>query len=279
MPETNTRKIFVVLIICLAIVASVAIWQWRANSATSETPANTADVVSDNSNTDNANSAAQNWQGILSNIKSDTTSVLANNDTTNPTDGTLTAQMAQDFFSQYLALKQNNGTVTADEANQIAQSTLTGAAYTNATGVQYTAKDLHINAQTSREIVQKYHDVINTSLKNRALKNKVDPLAILNSAVKNGSTADLAELNPLIVNFKGVVSDLASMSVPADATQVHLDFLNAYSNILANLESMKLTFSDPVKSFAAVSQYKQHLADLQTAVQKIDAYFLAKLKS
>ena len=187
--------------------------------------------------------------------------------------------MAQDFFSQYLALKQNNGTVTADEANQIAQSTLTGAAYTNATGVQYTAKDLHINAQTSREIVQKYHDVINTSLKNRALKNKVDPLAILNSAVKNGSTADLAELNPLIVNFKGVVSDLASMSVPADATQVHLDFLNAYSNILANLESMKLTFSDPVKSFAAVSQYKQHLADLQTAVQKIDAYFLAKLKS
>ncbi len=87
---------------------------------------------------------------------------------------------------------------------------------------------------------------------------------------------DFARLDPLIASEKAIIADLLKLTIPSDAVSVHLSLINAISNILANTEAMRVTLVDPVRSFAAVSQYKQHIVDMQTAVLNFNAYYLSK---
>ena len=192
-------------------------------------------------------------------------------------EGTLTDQMAKDFFGQYLQLSQGGHTVTDDEATQIAQNTLALPDYTTSVGVQYTVRDLHVNPETSKELVIKYKNDLAAIIKNRTPKNNGYEMDILTAAVKSGKESDLAPLDPLIAADKLIISDLLAMNIPSDAVGVHLGFINASSNILENTEAMRVNFSDPVRSFAGVSQYGQHVSDMVNALNNLNAYLKAKI--
>lgn len=270
-----SKKILVTLIICLAIVASISIWQWGIgadlpnpdkNKISIENP---AEKAGDNSN-------LQNWQDILSTINGTTTSVVPNTGAgaTEPT--TLTDQIAKDFMGQYLILKQSNGSVTPAEATAIAQNALSSADYTKAVGVQYTAKDLNINSQTSKETAQKYmNDGVQMLTKYSSVKS-ADPLAILNTATKSGKDSDLAKLDPIIAGYDGIILNSLKMTVPSDAVTFHLALLNAISNVEANIKAMRASFTDPVTTFAALSVYKKHLYEIGVAMQGVNNYFISK---
>ncbi len=270
-----STKIWVILILCIAGIASV--WILNKKPGTGNLLAQKKDtLISDTTVPDSENA----WRNaLLANSKYSTSTFEnvsgSNSSTGDTTDNTLTAQLSKDFFSQYLVLKKSNGTVSAEEAVQIAKNTISDTAYTKATGKLYSTLDIHVNTQTSKEIVQTYAKAINASLKKNSPKKLENELVILDRAVKSGKESDLAQLDPIINGYKGLIRDLTSMSVPQDGVTVHLGFLNSVSNVLANIEAMRVTFSDPVRSFAGVSQYKQHALELAFAMQKLDLYFQA----
>src|SRR3989338_1776490 len=74
------------------------------------------------------------------------------------------------------------------------------------------------------------------------------------------------------------IANLLIIEAPSDAIKMHLDLLNAYSNILSNLEAMRATFTDPIRSLSGINQYEQHLRDLKSVIVNISAYFEQKLK-
>lgn len=193
-----------------------------------------------------------------------------------PEDSSVTSQMAKDFMAQYLLLKKGNGQVTAEEASKIAQNTLTSPEYTKATGVLYSEKDIR-TSKTTAESVGTYNSSLNQIFRKHSLSTKTqNELAILGVAVEKENPKELEKLDPIINGYKGIVTDLVNMTVPQDAVSTHLALLNTSSNILANIEAMRQTFTDPVKSFAAVSQYKQHVIDMMVAYEKINKYFASK---
>lgn len=271
--EAPTKKIVPVLIVCIGVVVSVFLFSKTGNLQTS---INTGSATSTSVNIPKLYDSGD-WQKILSSVDTGTTTILTNQKTnTYEGEGTETDQMAKDFLAQYLSLKQGGATITDDQINAIVENILSSPEYTKATGVEYTANDLHITSQTDKETVRKYMSDGSNILTKNSNKGYGDVLAILEEAINSNDESVLAKLDPIITNYKNIISGSLNLSVPKDAVSVHLAMLNAVSNVLSNIEAMRVTFSDPVKSFAGMSQYKLHMVDFETAMNNLGTYFSAK---
>lgn len=191
-------------------------------------------------------------------------------------EGTITDKIAKDFMSQYLLAKQGGAQVTSEDALQITQNILSEPQYLQATGVVYTATDIHISTGSDKATVLAYYDAFTNSLKNRASGHTQPELDILTAAVQKNDPNELKKLDPVIADEKSFIRDMLTMTVPADAVQLHLNFLNAASNVLANTEGIRETFTDPVRSFTSLSQFKTHVIDVRTALSNLNAYFQSK---
>jgi len=272
-----SNKILTILIICAGVVISIFLFKRNPSAAgTAIRDANGLVAVNPtegtNQNTD--------WKKILVDMGPKNqifTNVAPDDETFDET--TLTAQMAKDFFSQYLTLKKGKQPITADEINKIAENTLSLSEYTKATGALYLASNLHINQNSGAEILRKYRDSLNKSVEGRLgeIQVKEDPMAILVAAVNKDDEKEIAKLDPIILAGKDIISDLLYMEVPKELVAMHLSLLNASSNLLLNLEQMRVTLSDPVRSFAGASQYSKHLVEFQTALANLNSYLLQKL--
>lgn len=267
------RKIYATLVICGAVVVSIWLIARSSNRiAATETPGSVSVETRGNITTD------ADWQKILTtaNQNSELTSVVPKDNAGSFDDTTLTAQMAKDFFGQYLNIA-NQGPVTQDEATAIANNVLSSAQYTKVTGAVYIASNLRINPKTDTATVRAYFDALNQEIKTKLPNNDDDPMTIVGQALKDNKESELTKLDPTIAAAHVFVSDLLVMPVPADAVSVHLGLLNASSNLLSSLEAMRATFSDPIKSFAGASQYGKYLSDFQTSLKNLTAYFQKKL--
>jgi hypothetical protein len=268
-----SRKIVSILIFCVGVVLSIWFLSKDNNPKTTILDTKPSVSVSD----ELRSYSKDDWKNILTKIDQGTTTILTEpSSSVYPDEGTQTDLMSRDFMAQYLLLKQGGTQITSEQALQIAQNTLSSAEYTKATGVKYTTDNLHINPKTSKEITENYITSINQSLINRSPKNLENELVILNKAITSGKESDLAKLDPIIIGYKGLIGDFLQITVPSDAVKLHLNFLNAMSNVLSNIEAMRQTFSDPVRSFSGVSQYKQHAFDLGLAMEKLKEYSLSK---
>ena len=259
------------MILCVGVVTSVFLFS-RNKSAGTNTE-NTANItpksyrnIDENTNKD--------WKNILVNVDTSesATTILTNDDENSFNETTLTAQMSRDFLSQYL-LAIKNGPLTTEDSDAIARNTLSIEGYTNISGAKYLATNLHITTKSDQVTLQKYEDTVNKMLKIRSLEVKEDPTTIFQDSINSASEVRLAKLDPIILSNKGFLTDLLSVEVPEKAVTVHLALLNASSNILSDLEGMRLVFVDPVRSLTAVGQYNNHISDLKTAVENIAGFF------
>lgn len=277
--DKNRNKVYTILVLCIGIVISVWLFQRKPESIS---------LVKQNTNTVSANpyrdvipNTNEDWKKMLTSIDPKNqviTSVIKNNSNTFD-ETTLTAQMARDFFSQYLLAKKGGQALTPDQINKIVQNTLASPQYTKTSQIVYLTSNLHINPNTDPSTVKKYRDVLNLSLKNRSTQVKDNPMILLNMATKTGGSDILARLDSIITTGHNMVNDLLSMEVPSDAVQVHLNLLNVSANIVLSLESMRQIYTDPVKSLVGISSYSQELSKLEPALSDVNAYFVKKLGS
>ena len=275
-----SNKIITILIVCAGIV--ISIWLLQKNTRSISTVQNTNSIYSD---TDQNTETTENtdWKNILVTVdeKNQNSTIISNQDEAETFDETtLTAKIAKDFFSQYLMLKKGGQTITPDEINRIAQNTLLLPEYTKSTGAVYLSTNLHINTEINTESLRTYRDTLNKNLKNRlgTIQTKEDPMTILIKAVKTDDEKEISKLDPIILAGKGIISDLLNMEVPKEVVTLHLFLLNASSNLLSNLEQMRVTLTDPVRSFAGANHYSKHITEFQTAITNLNLYLDQKLK-
>ena len=265
-----SRNILGVLIICLGIIASVIIFS-RA-TPTDLKKSNISAILNANNN------HIADWQNILGNsTSSEKTIILVSDETATTTDdGTLTGQLAKDFMAQYLIIKNQKGTVTEDDIAQITQNTLSATNYTDATGVQYTEKDLIISQKSDVQTVETYKIALMQIMQKRSTEKYGDVQTIVEKASQTGLESDLAKLDPIITNLSSMITDMKRVSIPNDAVDLHLALINSLSNVLSNVQSLRQLAKDPVKSFAGLSQYDQHTQDLTSAIKDLGIYFESK---
>ncbi len=268
-----SRKILFVLIISFGIVTSV--YLFSKTPGKSFFPEQNTNKVSANPYVRIDNDENSNWEKILTTVDSskNTTTVLKNDSSDTFEETTLTAQISRDFLSQYL-LAIKNGPVTTAQSAQIAANTLAIPQYTTITGPRYVALNLNLALKSGSSVDLTYKNTLNSILRERSLQVKEDPMVIFKEAIATENESTLAKLDPIILTNKGLLTDLLNIEVPQKAVKVHLELVNATSNILSDLEALRVAFSDPIRSLTTISAYESHVFDFKKATQDIKTYFV-----
>lgn len=265
--ERNRNKIYTVLVLCAGIIISV--WLVDRKPADAIEKKNTASVIAIQ-NPAYSGPEDDTWKNILTKI--DTNSVKTTNVVAGDTydAGTITAQMARDFFSQYLLTVKDGGSLTTDQANIISERVLSIPEYTKTQAVVYIPANIHMVQKTDAETVKTYHQKLNAYLKVSSEQIKDDPIVILATALQKNSEKELKRLDPLIVTGRTLIKNLLSMEVPANVSGAHILLLNSFSSILADVEAMRISLDDPVKAFTALGQYQKDASNLQIVLEGIE---------
>jgi hypothetical protein len=284
-----SKKIISILIICLGIVG--AVWVLQENFG-SLPQTNAQNSLTSNSSYEagSASSTAINWQNILGNVQSTTTVVSGlDNTTDSSSDDTLTSQLAKDFFGRYmLAQGQENqsGVDTTDgldtnTTDQIASDVLSSGSYTANQNVVYTVQNLNIQPKSDKATVSKYVSIMVQNSDQMALNDKKNgsEVDIINNAILNQDQTEITKLDPIITSYQTLLSNMIKTPVPEDAKTLHLEFVNSISNVLSDLQAIRQTFIDPVKSLNALSSYQQDYINMGLAIQKLQSYAQIKLNS
>jgi hypothetical protein len=276
--QPPSKKIISVLIVCIGAIVSV----WLFSSHIAIRPFAKEDngctgqdcMVADNSP---KLYDENDWEKILTNIaKSSTTTIAKQEVGRYEGEGTETDLLAKDVFSQYLAKKKGGGEVSTADINEMVLNALSSPEYTKATGVQYSIKDIKVGDQTTQAAVERYMDDGQDIMIQYSNNKYGDPLQILQKAMASGKESDFAKLDPIIKNYKGMIAASLGIIVPKDAVTLHLALLNSISDILANLEALRVVSSDPLKAFVGLSQYSQHILQMQSSLNSLSAYFKSK---
>lgn len=266
-----SRKTLFVLIISFGIVTSVYLF--------SKTPGKsflpTQNKISTNPYVKIDEDKNGNWEKILTTVDSSNNiaTVLNNNSAESFEETTLTAQMSRDFLSQYL-LAIKDGPITSDQSTQIAANTLSIPQYTTITGPRYVALNLNLSSKSGPNVDLIYKNTLNSILRERSLQVKEDPMVIFKDAIATENESKLAKLDPIILTNKGLLTDLLNIEVPEKAVKAHLELVNATSNVLSDLEALRVAFSDPIRSLTTISAYESHIFDFKKAIQNIKTYFV-----
>lgn len=269
-----SKKIISILIICIAIISSVWIISKRYPGAVSATTTNIG-VTTYNYRSDVG--SGDNWKNLLANINSNPvtyTDIVDKGDTFDET--TVTGQIAMDFMSKYILLKQD-GEVTKEEMSQIIASTLASDAYTEGKKVQYVEGNLNIIKKDDRATLQAYMNEVNTSIKTGLQQIKVDPQVVLFTAMRDENEEELAKLDPMIRANREIIAKFLEMQVPYKATSLHLALLNAFGNTLSNLEAIRGMFNDPIRGYIGFNYYNKSVLDFVSSLNNLNAYLKQKL--
>lgn len=211
------KKILFILIICLAIVSSVFIFEKAKKDKTSNELAN-VEVVSPNMTDSELDLKL--WQETLAQINSSTTEMATKGGEVSE-DKTLTGQIAKDFLAQYLILKQNNNSVSSEELKQITTNTLS-VSNLDTNSVIYTEKDLIISGLSDKKTAQTYFDNIKTISKKWPVKTDVSDIVLLSDMVSTNDMSKLKEIENSVKTYRGALVGLLKTTVPTDAVQAHL---------------------------------------------------------
>ena len=271
-----SNKILVVFIFCIAVVLSTWLlfrnskdYTFIAKPSVTATGGVTARPYIETSENDD-------WKKMLSKIEPENQAYvdLTANKSTDFDETTITAQVAKDYFSQYLLAKQGGKELTQQDIEKIAQNISSTPQYLKSDGAVYISANLHTVPQNDLTALKKYKNDFNLSSNKWSSQIKDNPLVIVSTALQSDNQKELEKLDPLITIAKGFISDFLKMEVPPSAVSVHLAMLNSFSDLLSDLEAMRVVFEDPIRAAGALGQYGNHMTQFNTALQNMNMFLL-----
>lgn len=276
MNKSNPKKVYAVLIICLALIASSFILSRKPQIKTSSESIDATNTINLDVTAD-AKTSNPDWSNMLTktvkNISSTSTGdIKYGPDDFNP--NLVTARMARDVFYEYLQAA-NNGSISQDQIDEIVNKTLSNPDYSIAPGVTYTKTNIKITSDNTTDAYKKYSQQFNLILSKRMQEVKTlnDPMAIMIKLSQSDDPKKLLDLDKIISATKGLIEDLVKLPVPSSIQQLHLGMINASSALLTDIQAMRNINADPVSSLIAIKSYGQHYSDFIGALGNINNFF------
>ncbi len=276
MNKTSHNKIYVVLIICISIIASTIILSRRA-----PLPEKRGGDTLLLENTDYASSLGTtttvDWVKTLSKINPN----LIATTTSAPEEMTLTDRFARDVFARYLDIASADHEVTDEEEASIVNTILSNQEYVNGIrGVIYIEQNLKIIGPSTNVTLAQYSTTVNKIFADglAKIKSKTPIAQLVNDAVTNQDQKKIAEIGTYVTGTKYVLTSLLATKVPSDLAQLHLKLVNSVSNVLSDLEAMEKAIDDPVRGYIGMTKYPLDTEEAQGVIYQISAYYRSKFQ-
>ncbi len=263
------------MILSLALIVSAWLFtRSQESSLTAENSSESADAIEVRPYIEQKTN--NDWKKLLTRIdpKDQVVTNLAKTDPKKFDDTTLTAQLARDFFSQYILAKQGGVEISQDNANQIVQSISTSEKYTSLTSPIYRVGNLKVTSKSDVETMRRYKSTINTILNKRSVELKDDPVTIIQEAINTQSEKTMQKIDPIIITAKSFIDDLLNTEVPQVAVNLHLALLNSTSNLLTDLQAIRVLLNDPTIALIALGQYNSHLTSFRSAYNNMNSFLV-----
>ena len=212
-----------------------------------------------------------NWQKSLSGTLGASSTWATGKATPVQNNLTATDLFSRDLFSKY-AEYQKAGVNFNDPQiqQQITNQVLADGTYI-ATPKVYTTKDIVITPDNSLLSVKRYVNSVVTIVKSNTTVHSYEPDIVQNSL--NTKNPDLLkQLDPIIASYQNILKNFIATPAPSALTKIHVDLVNAMSEIVFADQSLAKVYSDGITSLAGLSAYQKGVLDLSNAITEIGQY-------
>lgn len=173
---------------------------------------------------------------------------------------TFTEQFAQTFFQDFMQAKID-GTPPENQSELLAAA-ITSIEQHSQSRIYGRADIIVIEGDTVsiREYGNKIADIISSY----AIEKR-DEGAILAQALERNDPELLKELEPIREVYENAISETLLVPVPEVLIDRHLDILNTYQAVLADIGAMEEVFHDPLYTLARMKRYEDDARGLHNA--------------
>jgi len=177
---------------------------------------------------------------------------------------TFTGKFSEAFFKDYMDGKMN-GEDFSDPTAFIGKAV--NAIDINTQSKRHTRLELNIEPD-SVEAMQEYGNEVVHIMQMHSVQSENEAVILKNALVANDPNI-LKKLDPIHDGYSKIIESTQNMNVPESLVASHIDLLNAYENILADIQAMQISFTDPLYSLARVKGYENDAIELFNTLKQI----------
>jgi hypothetical protein len=235
------------------------------NDTESNTPTNLITTTSDD------------WKKQFSAAHMYTSSSTLATQSTKVATNTLTNQVAQTLFTNYLNLKNSGKTITTDMQNQIVEQTLSNTNFGTTQAPVYTQYNITITQDISNAALRTYANAMGAIFRKNSAHSQTNEMAIVTAAVNTQNQGeqqkDLLALDPIIASYKAMIKDMLKVPVPSPLIASHINLLNSFSQGLDADMKMRNLYGDAAGALEGLKEYEVASVQIVTSLQNIAGYY------
>lgn len=179
---------------------------------------------------------------------------------------TLTGQMSIQFFEDIVRSK-NYGPFGKSEEEVVHYTVNNLAEQTNIE--LYDTPDIDIMTDWNDADIRNYANTLATVIINNNLPGMKGEISTLKEILDTGDTSRISDLEKIAGAYKNFRDDSLKIPVPAFLAKQHLDLINTYNAIYADITAMSLALNDPVVTLLHLKRYQDDAAGLGLALQNM----------
>jgi hypothetical protein len=188
---------------------------------------------------------------------------------------TETDKFAQNFFQNYISLRDSSGQLSENDKINLINASVGDIAGTYISAQNYTLSDLNISQDTDSVSARNYGNALGEIILKHSFETE-DELTIFNRSVTKNDVKEIEKLDPIINGYKNILKDSLAVSVPQDATNEHIVFIQSIASVTESIENMRVIYSDPIRAIAGIGGYEQGVELLKNAFGEMRSYFIKK---
>lgn len=177
-------------------------------------------------------------------------------------DGTLTEQLALEFFQGYVQSEQYGDFSLSPE--ELVNET-SAALADKAVDEPITRSQIVISDDTSTSALQQYGERVAEIVDSNSTDSTEVETEILDRAIRTQNQDELKKLDPIISAYEAIVEETMALPVPRTLVKEHLVLVNAYTAILSDIYAMRDSFVDPMMSLLRLQRYQDDATALYYA--------------
>lgn len=188
---------------------------------------------------------------------------------------TTTDKFAQDFFTEYLSLKDSEGVVDEYGKSLLIESAISKIIDSDNSLIRYTNSDLNISDRTDEDFVRNYGNTLGGIVFDNS-PNTDNESDILNNIIANGDKEEVKKLDIIINAYRNTAKDMLLVSVPKDIVSGHINLIESIEQVSKYIEDIGTINEDPIRAIAGIEGYERSIVILNSALKDLRGYFVDK---
>lgn len=189
--------------------------------------------------------------------------------------GAYADSLAKGFLEEYLKINQSGSALNENEiVEKILNQNPVEQEIAREMEIKYKISDLKLTSNNDATALKSYGNKIGEiSAKYAFNPNWGSEADILASAMQKNNTSELSKLEPIINNYKNLISEYLKVETPGEIAFYHLGMINSLHGVQKSIENFRSIISDPTRGFFILTNYSGYGVDLYDSLSSMDEHF------